>query len=172
MLNLEIKLSAPFLEDFKNKAISLGAENKGVLDQTDTYFFIGRKTLKLREESSQNYLVYYIRNNDKESKFSKYHILNIPKKITNLVKSILDTIFRIKIVINKKRELFIYKNTRIHFDTVENLGNFIELETVFGNNSNDTELEEENHFVIQFLELNTLEKVSNSYSLLLLLKNQ
>ena len=39
-------------------------------------------------------------------------------------------IFDTRVIVKKKRRLFLYKNARIHLDTVEQLGNFIEFEVV------------------------------------------
>ena len=41
----------------------------------------------------------------------------------------------IKAELHKVRTVFIYEQTRIHLDEVENLGNFMELEVVFSGNS-------------------------------------
>ena len=76
----------------------------------------------------------------------------------------------IEIIVNKKRDLFIYKNTRIHLDDVKNLGTYVELETVFNTNQIEEELITEHNFVIKSLGLDTLEKIPNSYSDLLINK--
>ncbi len=60
--------------------------------------------------------------------------------------------------------MFIYKNTRIHFDDVKNIGTYIELETVFNTKQNEDDLAAEHNFVIKTLGLDTLEKIPNSYS--------
>ena len=77
----------------------------------------------------------------------------------------------IEIIVNKKRDLFIYKNTRIHLDDVKNLGTYVELETVFNTNQIEEELITEHNFVIKSLGLDTLEKIPNSYSDLMIKKN-
>jgi predicted adenylyl cyclase CyaB len=41
-----------------------------------------------------------------------------------------DGIFPVETVVEKKRELWLYDNTRIHLDTVKSLGTFLELETL------------------------------------------
>lgn len=164
MINLEIKVAAPNLEKIKDKAVKIDAKNLGTLSQIDTYFLVGSKRLKLREEMVTNYLVYYIRNNTANSKVSTYQIITIPKKLVALVKKLLSFIFGTHVVIHKNRDLFIYKNTRIHFDTVKNLGTYVELETVFNRNQKEDEPVSEHGFVIKSLGLDVLEKITNSYS--------
>jgi predicted adenylyl cyclase CyaB len=170
MINLEIKVAAPNLEEVKDKAVKIDAKNKATLSQIDTYFLVGNKRLKLREEKGANYLVYYVRDNKENSKLSKYKIINIHKNLVWWVKKLLSLIFGIKIIVNKKRVLFMYKNTRIHFDDVKNLGTYIELETVFNTKQNEDDLVAEHNFVIKTLGLDTLEKIPNSYSDLLMRK--
>jgi adenylate cyclase class IV len=67
-------------------------------------------------------------------------------------------------VVNKKRDFFLYKNTRIHLDKVDNLGEFIELETVFTKNIMENDMRKEHFFVIDFLGLNNLKTIQKSYS--------
>ncbi len=168
MKNLEIKVATSNIEEIKNKAIKISATNNGILRQIDTYFLVGKRRLKLREQGKINYLVYYLRGDTKESKLSKYYVLNIAKFFIKFSKKIFTIIFGVKIIVNKKRELFIYKNTRIHLDEVENIGTYIELETVFNKNFKEEDLVVEHNFVINSLGLNNLEKISNSYSDLLI----
>ena len=170
MINLEIKVTTSNLEEVKDKAIKIDAKNKATLSQIDTYFLVGDKRLKLREEKDTNYIVYYVRSNKKDSKLSKYKIIDIPKNLVWLVKKLFSFIFGIKIIVNKKRNLFMYKNTRIHFDDVKNLGTYIELETVFNTKQNEDDLVAEHNFVIKTLGLDTLEKIPNSYSDLIINK--
>lgn len=51
MINIEIKVVASNLEEVKDKAIKIGAKNIATLSQIDTYFLVGEKRLKLREDS-------------------------------------------------------------------------------------------------------------------------
>lgn len=170
MINLEIKVATANLEEIKERAVKIDAKNIATLSQIDTYFLVGNKRLKLREEKGANYLVYYVRSNKKDSKLSKYKIINIPKNLVWWVKKLLSFIFGIKIIVNKKRDLLIYKNTRIHFDDVKNLGTYIELETVFNSNQKENELVNEHNFVIKSLGLDMLEKIPSSYSDLMINK--
>ena len=170
MINLEIKVATSNIEEIRKKTTEIDAKNITTLYQLDTYFLVGNKRLKLREEKGTNYVVCYVRNNKKDSKLSTYHIIFISKQLVGFVKKLLSFIFGIKIVVNKKRELFIYKNTRIHFDEVENLGAYIELETVFSNNQKENDLVSEHNFIMKSLGLDVLEKIPNSYSDLLISK--
>lgn len=170
MINLEIKVVALNLEEIKERATKIDAKNIATLSQIDTYFLVGDKRLKLREEKDTNYIVYYVRSNKKDSKLSKYKIIDIPKNLVWLVKKLFSFIFGIKIVVNKSRDLFIYGNTRVHFDDVKNLGTYVELETVFNTNQKEDDLAEEHNFVISSLGLDILEKIPNSYSDLMINK--
>lgn len=170
MINLEIKVATQNLEAIKDKAIKIDAKNIATLFQIDTYFLVGKKRLKIREEKDTNYLVYYVRNNNEESKLSIYHIINAHKKLVPFIKKLLSFIFGIKVIIHKKRDLFMYKNTRIHFDDVENIGTYIELETVFNTSQKEGDLVTEHNFVINSLGLDTFEKIPNSYSDLIINK--
>lgn len=86
MTNIEIKVAAKNLEEIKDKAVKICAKNMTNLFQKDTYFLVGKKRLKLREEEKTNYLMYYIRSNKKDSKLSTYHIMTIPKQLIGFVK--------------------------------------------------------------------------------------
>lgn len=170
MVNLEIKVSASNIGEIRKKILETEAEDFGVLFQVDTYFIVGEKRLKLREEKNKSYLVFYVRPDTKESKFSKYYIVNVPLYFSSIVKKILSFIFSVKVVVDKKRNLFIYKNTRIHLDEVRDLGFYVELETVFKNDVSDETLRSEHQFVIESLGLNNCDLIKESYSDLLLHK--
>ena len=168
MINLEIKVKASNIEEIKSKALQIGAKDMGVLNQTDTYFLVGKKRLKLREEKEKSYLVLYMRPDTGDSKFSKYYIINIPLSLVSFVKHSLSFIFGKKVIVNKTRNLLIYKNTRIHLDDVKNLGIFAELETVVNNEENINDFKQEHYFVISSLGLDKLMKIPQSYSDLIL----
>jgi predicted adenylyl cyclase CyaB len=170
MKNLEIKVATHNIEDIKSKTIKIGAEDFGILYQVDTYFLIGKNRLKLREEKNRSYLVFYVRPDTLNSKFSKYYIINISLFFSKFIKKSLAFIFGVKVVVNKTRNLFIYKNTRIHLDEVKSLGSYVELETVFKEGGDEEELKKEHNFIIESLSLNKFELVKESYSDLVLFK--
>jgi predicted adenylyl cyclase CyaB len=69
--------------------------------------------------------------------------------------------------VKKQRCVSLYGSTRIHLDQVEELGSFVELETVLGNQSHTAALAE-HRFVFDTLGLSAGEIVPQSYSDLLL----
>ena len=72
-------------------------------------------------------------------------------------------------MVSKARQLWMYKNTRIHIDNVDELGDFVELETVIINISEDQGLEEFNE-VISKLKIDLEKTEPYSYSDLILSK--
>jgi predicted adenylyl cyclase CyaB len=128
-INLEIKSKYASAPQARRVARNLGARYKGVLRQTDTYFDVRRGRLKLREINDAGAeLIFYLRENTKRSRYSDYIVLTLTNKraAMQLLKSLFDT----TVVVRKKRELFLYKNSRIHIDSVNRLGSFVEIEVI------------------------------------------
>ena len=78
----------------------------------------------------------------------------------------LSDILSIETVVEKKRDLYIYKNTRIHLDTVINLGSFLELETVVVSEDHDVQAEFDE--VVKLLHLDFKNQIRCSYRDLIL----
>lgn len=64
---------------------------------------------------------------------SRYRIVNVDQ--VDELKVALSSALGIKVVVAKKRHLFLWKEIRIHLDEVEGLGNFIEFEAVASDGS-------------------------------------
>ncbi len=127
--NLEIKAKYPSLAKARRISRALRARVCGSLKQTDTYFKVKRGRLKLREiNGKQLELIYYRRENTRGSRYSDYTVLGLHKK--EAAKRVLDSLFETMVVVKKKRELFLYKNSRIHIDSVAGLGAYIEFEVM------------------------------------------
>jgi predicted adenylyl cyclase CyaB len=126
-LNLEIKVRCSDLSEAEITAKSIPAIFSGVLYQTDTYFLLPKGRLKLRElRGSPAQLIYYFRGEEDIKRFSNYdiHFSEAPDSL----KIVLNKALGIRSVVTKKRTLYLYGETRIHLDEVEELGNFIEFE--------------------------------------------
>jgi adenylate cyclase class 2 len=134
MPNIEIKAKYPDLSKARRIAKGLKTRFEAQDLQVDTYFKTHAGRLKLRE-SSRGYaeLIPYQRPDQKGPKTCHYAV--IPVKEPRKVKSLLRTLLGVDAVVEKKREIFLVKNVRIHLDRVKNLGNFLEFEAVFKNDS-------------------------------------
>ncbi|MCX6142701.1 MAG: class IV adenylate cyclase [Ignavibacteriales bacterium] len=127
--NLEIKAKYPSLVQAKKISRTLGARFSGTLNQTDTYFKVKQGRLKLREINEKELeLIYYRRANARGSRYSEYTVLELQKK--EAAKRVLNSLFETMVIVKKKRVLFLYKNSRIHIDSVAGLGGFIEFEVL------------------------------------------
>ncbi|MBE9511878.1 MAG: class IV adenylate cyclase [Bacteroidetes bacterium] len=128
-VNIEIKARASDFNRQKIIAETLCDIPTEQIWQEDIFFKISKGRLKLRIfDSGSGELIYYMRTDLNEPKVSQYEIsvTNEPESLKNILSSSLG----VRGVIKKQRTLYRIGHTRIHFDQVEDLGNFIELEFV------------------------------------------
>ena len=129
--NLEIKAAYDSVKLARKHARRIGARYVGTLNQIDTYFKVTSGRLKLREiNGKKSELIYYHRSNVKKSRYSQYTILEV--KNPALMKEMFRSLFGIWTIVKKKRILFLYRNARIHIDSVKKLGTFLEFEIIVG----------------------------------------
>jgi predicted adenylyl cyclase CyaB len=127
--NLELKARISSTSEAVHVARRLHAHAKGILQQRDIYYKVSRGRLKLRIINNRSAeLIFYNRPNRKGSRYSDYFVL--PVKDAMLTNALCTAAFGQKVVVEKKRRLFLYKNSRIHLDEVRRLGTFIELEVL------------------------------------------
>ena len=127
--NIEWKARCSDLENVQSRAIKIGAEFRGILQQRDTYFTVATGRLKLREtEQEPAQLVWYKRSNESVARPS--HYILVPVDDASLLKRALEAALGIRAGVEKERRLLMYRNVRIHLDRVVNLGTFLELEAV------------------------------------------
>jgi len=125
----------------------------------------------LREGNIENSLINYDRENIAGSKKSEIILYKHEPNIA--LKDILTRQFGIKIVVDKKRKIYFIDNVKFHFDIVENLGTFIEVEAI--DEKEEFKIEElktqcDKYF--NFFELTENNVVDKSYSdLIIELKN-
>jgi homotetrameric cytidine deaminase len=107
----------------------LGAEDRGVLVQRDTYFRTAAGRLKLREEEPGGAtLVQYDRPDDARARLSSYRL--VPVEDAAALRQALDAALGTLVVVDKERHLLVWQGVRIHLDSVRGLGTFVELEGV------------------------------------------
>jgi predicted adenylyl cyclase CyaB len=127
--NLELKARDADPQGSLETCGSLGAEDKGVLHQKDTYFKVPRGRLKLRRERGATaHLIAYERPDLPDQKESRYRIVEI-ENASGLEVALAGTV-GVTAVVAKARRLFLLEGVRIHLDSVDGLGSFIELEGV------------------------------------------
>jgi predicted adenylyl cyclase CyaB len=129
--NIELKARLDNWDRAREIAQQIATAYPGVERQVDTYFNCPQGRLKLREiEGRMAQLIWYSRADQSNPKPSDYYLAPVadPKKI----KAILSSAFGVKAVVDKRREIFLAENVRIHLDEVAGLGRFIEFEAVLG----------------------------------------
>ena len=133
---VELKARVKNLAPLRSKLIQYGAKKKGIFHQIDTYFQVPKGRLKLREVAGKTdaELIYYEREDVAEPKRSYIFVLTIPEPQT--FKQILEKIVKISTVVDKVREIYLYKRIQVHLDRVKNLGSFIEFELVSSQDTN------------------------------------
>jgi adenylate cyclase class IV len=125
--NIELKCRCPDLEAVARRARALGAEREQRLAQRDTFFVTGGARLKLRDfGDGRAELISYRRADTAEARPSDYHICAVAPAL----EAVLADALGVAGVVEKQRDLWIWRNTRIHLDEVSGLGCFVELETV------------------------------------------
>ena len=137
MRNIEIKARLRDIESARKTAAAIATGRLGVQRQIDTYFHCRRGRLKLREiEGQPAQLVWYARPDEQGPKPSDY--LLVPVGDAPLLKSALTAALGVGGVVNKRREIYLWHNVRIHLDEVAGLGTFIEFEAVLGTGIDDS----------------------------------
>jgi len=161
--NLEIKANCKDLKRIVGILNSLDVKFLSEDFQRDTYFKVSRGNLKLRETNNgEDYLIWYKRRKKAEPKLSEYYIYQTQK--SQNLKNFLKNAFGEKIIIEKIRKIYLYKNVRIHLDRVKGLGNFIELEAVLSKDGMDKESKENMNFLVEKLCINKEDLLKSSYS--------
>ncbi len=127
--NIELKAHNPDLDASLEACRALEAEDRGEITQRDTYFEVARGGLKLREEyPGHPHLIQFERPSEPQQRESCYRIIEVDDASTVL--AALTAALGVRVTVAKRRRLFLWRSVRIHLDSVEGLGEFIELEAV------------------------------------------
>jgi len=163
--NIELKVEIKDFSDVLNILKGKNVELNKVLNQRDIYYKHPLGLLKLRIYDGKGELIFYQRDEATKDRVSNYHILHVEPK---QAEDYFQRIFEIEAEVVKVRKLYIYKNTRIHLDEVNNLGKFLELETVVKDDIEEGKKEFEE--VVKLLELDVSSQIKSSYRTLMLNK--
>ena len=140
MRNVELKARDPDPASTLERALALGAEDRGEFRQRDTYFARATGRLKLREHEAggspmwdelieySHELIGYTRPDSTEARTSTY--LRVPVADVAPLLEALDAAYGTLVTVAKRRHLLLWEGVRIHLDEVDGLGTFLELEAV------------------------------------------
>ncbi len=132
--NLELKTAVRNFTFFRNILTGIGAEYIRVINQSDIYYKTNNGLLKLRLFDDEAELIKYNRDETGKTRWSDYEILKLDAK---KAEKFLGQLFEVETVVKKKRELWMFDNSRIHLDNVKHLGRFLEIETLVLNGNAD-----------------------------------
>ena len=164
--NLELKARHADLRAARAAAIRLGARPHAVEKQTDTFFHVSRGRLKLREiERQAAALIAYDRPDHVDARLSAYHL--VPILDPAALKAALAAALGVRGVVRKWREILLWHNVRIHLDTVDGLGTFVEFEAVLGPNDDEVTAQQRLAELSGALEIEAAAYVGQSYANLL-----
>jgi homotetrameric cytidine deaminase len=133
MRNVELKARDPDPARTLERALALGAVDKGEIRQRDTYFTGARGRLKLREQQAGgsplwDELIEYSRADSIDASTSTYQ--RVPVADAAPLLEALDAAYGTLVTVAKRRRLLLWEGVRIHLDEVEGLGSYVEFEAV------------------------------------------
>ena len=167
-INFEFKARAKDLDALEKKLLELNPNYIGEDKQTDTYFNVAKGRLKLRKGNIENALIYYERQNTAIAKQSD--VLLYQHQPDKSLKDILTKLHGIRVVVNKIRKIYFIENVKFHFDNIDELGTFIEVEAIdstgdIGSDSYRIEkLKEQCKKYADLFEIKSADYISISYS--------
>jgi adenylate cyclase, class 2 len=161
--NYEFKAKTGDPDKLERKLLGLNPVFKGEDHQIDTYFNVPSGRLKLREGNIENTLIYYERPDIAGAK--QADIILYKHSPEKSLKDILAKVYGIKTIVDKTRRIYFIENVKFHFDIVENLGTFVEVEAIDETGETGMEkLKEQCNKYFLFFGLDKSDLVDKSYS--------
>mgnify|MGYP005726338429 CR=1 FL=1 len=164
--------------EIKYKISNAGALRKRLLEnpvvtfqfrhhQKDIYFKAPEGRLKIRiEDESTPRLIEYFRPDENKPRISNYTLT--PLENVEKTQKELSGKYGILTTVEKWRELYFYKNVRIHLDEVVRLGWFLEFESVISETCDESAAKKNLAEIMEFLSGFLTETQSTGYMNLLL----
>ncbi len=165
MINIiEIKAKSSQSDEIRGKLQNKKAIFKGIDHQIDTYFNCPNGRLKLRQGNIETTLIHYNRANQSGPKNSQVS-LHKPKSDDSNLNTVLSNAYGIKVIVDKKREIYFIENVKFHIDTVQGLGDFVEIEAIDEKGEFTLEqLQSQCNFYMKFLNIQDKDLIEVSYS--------
>uniref|UniRef100_A0A8C4V287 CYTH domain-containing protein n=1 Tax=Falco tinnunculus TaxID=100819 RepID=A0A8C4V287_FALTI len=170
--NVEVKARLRALAAARGAAERLGgaarAQGQGLV-QADTFFRVPRGRLKLRRTpDGRGELIFYERPDTAGPKLSHFTIT--PTDDPDGLEAVLTQALGVLGVVRKERLLYLVGQTRVHLDSVEGLGDFVELEVVLTEEQTVEDGERVAHQLMKELGIEEEDLISGAYLDLLLAK--
>ena len=163
--NIELKARCPDLPAARAAALALGAVPRDVMAQIDTYFAASAGRLKLREITRDGgasaELIAYARPDATAARASDYRV--IPVADPAALKAALAGTVGVRGVVEKRREVLVWRNVRVHLDDVSGVGRFVEFEAVVGDGFDDATSGENLRQAARALGVESQDAVGGSY---------
>ncbi len=125
-VNVEFKAHIDDLEAARAKLRTLSPRELGRDHQRDTYFVVPEGRLKLREGRLEQSLIFYRRSDKAETResFVVYASIDNAAELRRVLQAALPVLG----VVEKEREIYYVGDTKVHLDSVEGHGFFLEVE--------------------------------------------
>ena len=167
MKNLEFKVQIFNCEAYERKLQTLNPKSLGTEKQLDTYFNVEKGRLKLRESGKKSRLINYVRAEDAGIKIAQIMLYEHEPNI--MLKRILTEQLGIKVIVNKERKKYSCGSVVFHFDVVDELGSFLEVEVSdIDNHFSIKKMQQIIDKYVQFFDLKKDQLIKASYSDLLI----
>jgi adenylate cyclase class 2 len=164
--NLELKARLRHPSEAPARAQEVATETLDAQHQIDTYFYVPRGRLKLREiDGAPAQLVSYSRPDQPNCKESRYRLVDVNDPAA--LKQALGDALGVLVIVDKQREIYLHHNVRIHLDRVVGLGDFLEFEAVLDPNDTLADAQQLLARLTTHFRLDAADLVSTSYSDLL-----
>ncbi len=127
-INVELKARTTRSAAIRAWLLEHGADSHGTDFQTDTYFRVPTGRLKLRQGTIENNLIHYERSDDAQARQSAVSLA--PVADGPALKHCLSKALGVLVEVVKTREIYFVENVKIHLDTLDGLGEFVEIEAI------------------------------------------
>jgi predicted adenylyl cyclase CyaB len=162
-INFEFKAKCSNIDHLEKILLELNPQFIGEDHQKDTYFNVPKGRLKLREGNIENALIFYERNDSANAKQSDVLLYQHPANSS--LKEILIKVHGLKVVVDKIRRIYFIENVKFHFDRIEGLGTYIEVEAIDKTGTMDINiLKEQCLYYASLFDIKEEQYISHSYS--------
>jgi adenylate cyclase, class 2 len=130
--NAEVKARCARPDEVRAAILGHGGVLRGIDRQTDTYFGVPKGRLKVREGAIENALIAYDRPLEAGVRGCSLVLAILTPGEAAGMRSVLEAALPVAARVVKTREIYFAGNVKLHLDSVEGLGSFVEIEAQCG----------------------------------------